>query len=64
MAFSFSQQFDEFFTSLPGVLCFHEVLPHQKTIKKTMKKTDIVKMMKGVKKTFKNYNMEQLHIPY
>ena len=36
----------------------------RRTLKKTMKKTDILKMMKGIKKTFKNYNMEQLHIPY
>ena len=36
----------------------------RKTIKKTMKKTDIAKMMKGIKKTFQNYNMEKLHIPY
>lgn len=36
----------------------------RRTIKKTIKKTDILKMMKGIKKTFRHYNMEKLHIPY
>lgn len=34
-----------------------------RTIKKTIKQTDILKMIKRVKKTFKNYNTDRLCIP-
>lgn len=34
-----------------------------KKTSKTIKKTDIVRMMKKLKKAFSNCNMEKLHIP-
>lgn len=35
----------------------------RKTIKKTIKKTDIGRMMKKLSKVFSNYSMEKLQLP-